>query len=174
MLESNRLNHPSHCRAFNLPRALLLLVSLLLLAACSLPGAAEPTPAPLVPTPGALSVANAWVRSVPVADGSSAAYLDILNGTDSDVRLVAAQTSAAGVTELHETTTTDSVLSMQHAPDGWTIPAGESLSLAPGGKHIMLMMLAAPLAEGNSITLALTFDNGTVQFVTAPVRTVEE
>jgi hypothetical protein len=38
-----------------------------------------------------------------------------------------------------------------------TLPAGERVALEPGGLHIMLMGLKAPLKKGETIELILTF-----------------
>ena len=50
------------------------------------------------------------------------------------------------------------------------IPAGETVSLEPGGFHIMLLDLAADLEVGNSIEVTLSFSNGYEETVTAEVR----
>jgi copper(I)-binding protein len=53
---------------------------------------------------------------------------------------------------------------------GIDIPAGGSVSLEPGGYHVMLLDLKAPLTEGETVSITLTFENaGTVE-VEAPVR----
>ena len=44
----------------------------------------------------------------------------------------------------------DGVMKMVHHPEGWEIPAGGTLELKPGGKHIMLIGLTAPLEAGRS------------------------
>lgn len=53
-------------------------------------------------------------------------------------RLVAASTDVAAAVEIHQTTTEDGVMSMQRL-DGLELPASESLVLAPGGLHLMLL-----------------------------------
>jgi copper(I)-binding protein len=59
---------------------------------------------------------------------------------------------------LHETVVTDGIASMPHAMS-IPVPAGESVELAPGGYHGMLMGLTATLAEGDSFPVTLTFQN---------------
>lgn len=153
------------------PGILLLVILLFTLSSCT--GMVMITPEAPAVTPGELTVVDAWARSVPVDDGKSAAYMTILNGLDTDVTLTGAQSSVAGMVQTHETFNRDGVMSMEHAPDGWLIPAGESLVLAPGGKHIMLMELTGALAEGEEIDLQLTFDNGDVQELVVPVRAMD-
>ncbi|NJL56929.1 copper chaperone PCu(A)C, partial [bacterium] len=44
--------------------------------------------------------------------------------------------------------------------DAITIPAGEMVTLEPGGYHIMLMGFDSPLVEGDSLRLTLVFAAG--------------
>jgi len=53
------------------------------------------------------------------------------------------------------------------------IPAGETLSLEPGGLHLMLIGLKEDLQPGGQVDLTLTFDDGAQTQVQAPVRKVE-
>ena len=54
------------------------------------------------------------------------------------------------------------------------LPAGKAVDLKPGGYHLMLMDLAHPLREGESIPVTLTFADRegrkTTQEINAPVR----
>jgi len=56
------------------------------------------------------------------------------------------------------------------AVEGIDLPAGETVSLKPGGYHIMLIDLVAPLEEGTTIDVELTFASGATGTVTVPVR----
>lgn len=47
---------------------------------------------------------------------------------------------------------------MRPLQSGLAIPAGSSVELKPGGTHIMLMGLEAPLPEGDSLRLTLRFE----------------
>jgi copper(I)-binding protein len=53
------------------------------------------------------------------------------------------------------------------------VPAGETVTLEPGGYHIMLLELAAPLEAGTTLEVTLTFEEGGEQVVTADVRDAE-
>jgi len=64
---------------------------------------------------------------------------------------------------------TDGVARMREMEGGLDIPAGQSVALNPGGKHIMLMGLTGPLVEGAEITLTLTFEKAGAIEVSAPV-----
>jgi copper(I)-binding protein len=50
------------------------------------------------------------------------------------------------------------------------IPANGSVTFEPGGYHIMLIGLAAPLMDGQKFDLNLGFLNGGVVKVTATVK----
>lgn len=128
------------------------------------------TAAPLPePEPGKLTIVNVRARPAPLAGGTGAVYLTVLNGLDTDVQLVSVSSPAANVVETHETVAENGVMKMIPLPDGYTVPAGEALELKPGGKHIMLIDVIQPLAPGDEISLTVNFDNGESIEITAPV-----
>lgn len=51
-----------------------------------------------------------------------------------------------------------------------TLPAGETVSLEPGGYHVMLLDLPGPLETGETFDLTLTFANAGEQVVSVEVR----
>jgi len=104
-------------------------------------------------------------------DTMSAAYLTLRNAGATAERLVSAATSAAEVAEIH-TSEMDSqgVMRMRPVTDGLEIPAGGSVTLEPGGYHIMLIQLKQALVPGETITLTLNFASGATLEVTAEVR----
>lgn len=51
-----------------------------------------------------------------------------------------------------------------------SVPAGETVSLEPGGLHLMMLDLAEPLEVGTTIELTLTFEQAGEVVVTAEVR----
>lgn len=152
---------------------LLLLVSLTL-AACDR-GAAPATPAtPATPAVSAalpaLVVTDVWVREptppAPVAGG----YLTLTNPGPQDRRLQAVATMAAERVEIHEMRMNDGMMQMRPLTDGLLIPAGETVTLAPGGIHLMLIAPSPGLTAGTSVPLTLQFADGPAQTVTAEVR----
>jgi hypothetical protein len=108
--------------------------------------------------PAGLTVAKAWARATPGGAKVGAGYLDIVNSTGADdVLLSAAAPVVAGKTEIHEMKHEDGIMKMRALADGLTIPAGRTVSLSPGGLHIMFLDLKAPLTAGQSFDLELTF-----------------
>jgi len=113
---------------------------------------------------------NAYARAAP-AGGTSAVYLDLVNDTADDVTLLSASTDAAGVVEIHRTEPgADGLSAMTPVEGGLDVAAGETVSLEPGGLHIMLLDLQRDLADGDTVTLELQFEGRDALTVQAPVR----
>jgi len=105
------------------------------------------------------------------AGAVSAAYMTIENQGNAADRLVSASTDAAGVVEIHTSEMDDQgVMRMRPVPDGLEIPANSSLTLEPGGYHLMLMDLQRDLNAGDTITLTLNFESGKQLTVDAEIR----
>jgi hypothetical protein len=73
--------------------------------------------------------------------------------------------------EFHEHSMAGMVMKMRPLA-GLAIPAEQTVALAPGGMHIMLVGLKAPLREGQSFVLTLTFAKAGPQMVTVMVGKV--
>ena len=119
---------------------------------------------------GGISVKEPFSRPAPSAGGNGGAFLTIVNGGQQADRLVSAQCPAAMMVELHETIDDAGVMRMRPQPDGFEIPAGGKVELKPGGKHIMLMNLKAPLKAGDTIDITLNFEKAGAVTVKVPVR----
>lgn len=105
---------------------------------------------------GGIEVIQSWARASAGAGKTGAVYLTLLNrGRDAD-RLVAVATPVARKAAIHETVTEGGVMKMRPL-DALPLPAHQSVKLAPGGVHVMLMGLAAPLEEGGRFPLTLRF-----------------
>jgi periplasmic copper chaperone A len=136
-------------------RLIVVAVILVSLTACTM---VIPEPA-LQPEPGKVTVVNAMARSSPMVGSNGAAYLTVLNGTETEDRLLSAESPAAGAVELHETVHDNGVMRMAQAENGFELPAGSSLELKPGGKHIMLIGLVNSLVAGETVSLTLRFEH---------------
>ena len=103
-------------------------------------------------------VEGAWVR-LPAAPGRpGAAYFHLRNGATAET-LVGVSTPAAIRSELHESMSAGGAMSM--APvKSVALGAGESVTFAPGGKHVMLYDLSPTLKAGDKVPLTLTFADG--------------
>ena len=145
-------------------------LALLALAGCSAPANTASSPVPDAPIASdSVVMTDAWVKSA--EEGMSAAFGELQNTGDQDVTIVSATSEASTMLELHETVANDAgELIMRPKEGGFVIPAGGTLSLAPGGNHIMLMDLVSPLTAGAEATFTLTFSDGSVFTFTAPVK----
>ncbi len=107
-------------------------------------------------TLGDLTIADAFSYATPARAG--AAYMTITNDGDSPDRLIGAEVDFAEA-QLHESSMdSGGVMRMQHLMDGIPVPAGETVTLARGGLHVMMMGLEAPLEPGDSFPLTLSFE----------------
>jgi len=126
------------------------------------------TPAHVQGKAGDLTIHHVWSRATPPGARSGAAYLVIDNAGNSDDTLTAVSTPAASGAMIHETAMTNGVMTMNHVM-ALAIPAGKSVTFAPGGLHIMLMGLGAPLKAATSYRLTLTFEKAGTVAVDVPV-----
>lgn len=94
-------------------------------------------------------------------------YVSLMNHGAAD-RLVAIASPAAKSAQLHRMVMDGDVMKME--PVGaLDLPAGAMLDMAPGGMHVMLMDLARPLKQGDTVELTLTFEKAGAVTVTVPV-----
>ncbi|MFY0991087.1 copper chaperone PCu(A)C [Halomonas sp. C05BenzN] len=119
-----------------------------------------------------LGVEEAQVRAVPPVSTTSAAFMVLHNGGEADLAVVDARSPAAEITELHNHVDVEGVMQMRRVPE-ISVPAGGSTELAPGGLHLMLIDLVAPLHEGDEIEITLVLDNDETLTLAAPVRRIE-
>ena len=97
---------------------------------------------------------RATIGSMP----SSAAYLSITNHGAMADRLLAVESGLARKTELHTMEVINGVMKMRQIDGGIAIPAGKTVQLAPGGLHVMLIRLKAPLNADESYRVTLVFE----------------
>jgi copper(I)-binding protein len=121
---------------------------------------------------GDLVISQAWSRATPGGAKIGAGYLTIENKGSSADRLVAISGAAAGKIEVHEMATTNGVMTMRRLEKGLTIDPGKTVTLAPGGYHLMMMDLKAPLKQGDKVPLTLEFEKAGKVAVTLDVQGV--
>ncbi len=117
---------------------------------------------------GDLVIERPWARASIGTSRPAAAYLTIRNEGEESDTLLAVRTPLSGKAEVHAMTNDSGVMRM--GPAGPVeIPAGGEVSLAPGGLHIMMMKLQAPLVKGKSIEVTLKFERAGEITITAPI-----
>ena len=120
---------------------------------------------------GPLTIEAPWARASAGAARAGAAYLRIVNAGARDDRLVGVSSPVAGRVELHTHTMRDGVMRMRRI-EAVPIPGGKSAELKPGGHHVMLIGLRAPLKEGETFPLTLIFDKAGTITVGAAVGSI--
>ena len=126
------------------------------LSACSKPSAA-------------VQIESARAQLSPIAGGSGAVYLTIRNTTPVADRLVSVDATVAKHVELHEVVKEGEMMRMVPHPEGFVVPAGGSVELTPGGKHIMLFDALSADEAGANVKLTLHFEKAGALAVSAPV-----
>lgn len=121
------------------------------------------------PTVPRVEVHHSWAR---IADSgaTSGAYMEIANNDTVAITLVGVTTTDAGAAEVHESMQQDGMAHMMPRT-ALRIPAGDVVTMAPGGLHVMLIDLRRALVIGDSVRLRLRFSDSTSVAVTAPVQT---
>jgi copper(I)-binding protein len=130
-------------------------VACLALGAIALLGAIGPA-ASETRRPEPITVREAWAR--PAAAGASAGYLTLRNAGPRPDRLIGAASPWVDRVELQSITTTGAVMRMRPVGGGLEIGPARTLTLAPGGYHLMLLGLKRPLAPGDHLPMTLRFE----------------
>lgn len=119
---------------------------------------------------GHLVVEQAWIREAPPGAMMHAGYAVLRNDGDVAIDVSAVQSKGFGDVSIHETVLVNGISKM-HELKGLQIASASSVTLMPGGKHLMLMDATAPVVLGLSIEITLILGDG--KKVTAPfmVRT---
>jgi len=114
------------------------------------------------PQAATLHVHQAWSRPTVAAVPVGVVYMDLDNQGSTTERLLSASSEVAGRVELHESIMDGEMMRMRpiQAVD---IAPTSTTQLKPGGLHLMLMGLKAPLVQGQTFPLSLVFEQtGTV------------
>ena len=104
----------------------------------------------------AVQVEGAWARASVQGQKATGAFMRLT--AQDGARLVRAESPAAGVTEVHEMKMEGDIMKMRAIP-ALDLPAGKTVELKPGGYHVMLMDLKAPLAKGSNVPVTLVFQD---------------
>lgn len=116
-----------------------------------------------------LDIHEPWVVLAPPGAHATAAFMELRNASEAPVNVAEADAPGFETVELHRSFNEDGMHRMVRQ-DRIEVPAGESVSLAPGGLHIMLIGPEQAPTEGQRIPIELRFDDGSTQTVDAMVR----
>jgi len=119
---------------------------------------------------GSIKIENAYVRATAPGQPAAGAFMKIENSGTAD-QLVSASSPAAGEVQLHQMSMEGNVMKMGQVKD-IAVPANGSVDLKPGGYHIMLMNIKAPLKVGETVPVKLKFAKAGEVEVKLPVNAV--
>jgi len=105
-----------------------------------------------------IDIYDPYARSATPMAKTGAVFMMIHNTGNSADRLIGVTTPAAKMAQLHTHRDQGGVMKMVHVEEGFAVPAGETVFLERGGKHVMLMGLSEPFEQGKTIPLTLVFE----------------
>ena len=157
------------------------------LAALALTGAfllpAIPPGAAMDAAPGAMDAAGsatvgdivieaAWTRQSPPGARAGGGYARITNTGDEPDALIGGSAPFSERLEVHEMSVTDGVMRMAELENGLTIAPGGTVTLEPGGLHLMFIGLTEPPVAGASVAVTLEFERAGVVTLDLPVAPI--
>ncbi|RQO81034.1 copper chaperone PCu(A)C [Acidovorax sp. FJL06] len=104
----------------------------------------------------AVKVEGAWARASVQGQKATGAFMRLT--AQDGARLVRVESPAAGLAEVHEMKMEGDIMKMRALP-ALDLPAGKTVELKPGGYHVMLLDLKAPLAKDSAVPLTLVFQD---------------
>jgi copper(I)-binding protein len=113
---------------------------------------------------GSMHIDSPWTRATPKGASSGAGYLTVTNNGTTPDRLSCASSEAAGACQIHSMTMENGVMKMRPVEGGLEIKPGESVTLKPGGNHVMFVDLKYPFEPGKAVETTLQFEKaGTIK-----------
>lgn len=123
-------------------------------------------------THGDLTLYHPWTRATAPGAPVGGGFVIVRNDGDKADALLGGEADFATRVEIHQSVTDDGLMKMRKLESGLEIPAGETVTLQPGGYHIMIVGLSQRLVEGEQVPVTLNFREAgpvTVEFkVQAP------
>jgi copper(I)-binding protein len=105
-----------------------------------------------------VSVSDAFALATVTGQPNGAVYFTVV-ATDADtLERVDVPEAIADHAEMHDTlSTADGAMTMREMASGVELEPGTAVTFTPGGKHVMLVDLAKPLAVGETFDVTLEF-----------------
>ena len=121
---------------------------------------------------GSLDVTQPWARATPKGASTGAAYMTVTNTGSKAARLSCVSTIAAATCQIHEMAMSNGVMRMRPVEGGLEVKPGQTVTLKPGGYHMMLEGLRAPLKAGETVEATLTSSDGASAKVEFPIAAI--
>ncbi len=122
---------------------------------------------------GKLHIQDPWVRAAPPTIKVLAAYFTLTNKEDTPRKITRVSSPVFERVEIHRSVMQGDMAHMVQQKE-LAIPPHGTVTLKPGGFHLMLMGAIRPLHRGDSVPITLSFQNGEEVNINAPVRSGRE
>ena len=147
----------------------IIAIFAVLFATMTVTGCSTPTPTPAPTEQTGIIIEDVWVRASEYsakAGGMTGVFAKITNRGDKTITLIGGTTDAAKMVQTHEVVDG----TMQEKKGGIEIHVGQTVTLQPGGLHIMLMNLTSPIVVGDKIHFTFKFDKADSQTFTLTAK----
>jgi len=121
---------------------------------------------------GPIQITAPWARATPKGANSGAAYMTITNTGKTPDKVSCVSSDASAECQIHTMTMDNGVMQMRPVEGGLEIKPGETVTLKPGGFHMMLVNLKHPLEQGSMVKATLKFDAAGTVDVDYPVAAI--
>lgn len=115
-----------------------------------------------------LALSDFWVRAMPPTQHMTAGYGEVRNVGESPVVISGGRTSFSDAIELHESVRDGDSVRMIPIRE-ITLGPGDTLTLTPGGAHLMITGVKRMPTPGTTVTICLQFDGDEAVCTEAPV-----
>lgn len=118
----------------------------------------------------ALKLVQGWVRAAPPGAEELSVYMELSNPGKQPLTLTGLSSSVSGQAMLMNTTEDAAGRESMQMAESWTIPAGGTLRVLPGSRHLMLRQLKRQPQPGETVKVVLRFSDGSMLPLKLPVR----
>jgi len=121
---------------------------------------------------GSIHIAQPWARATPKGTSSGAGYMTVTNNGTTPDRMTCVSSDAAAQCQVHSMSMEGGVMKMRPAEGGLEIKPGETVTLKPGGLHVMFVDLKHALEQGKTVEAKLKFDKAGTVDVAYPIAAI--
>ena len=121
---------------------------------------------------GTIHITQPWARATPKGASSGAAYMTITNNGTAPDRVSCVSSDLSAHCQIHTISMENGVMKMRPVEGGLEIKPGETVTLKPGGIHVMLTDLKQPLAPSKMVGATLQFEKAGTVKVEFPIAAI--
>ncbi len=121
---------------------------------------------------GSMHISQPWARATPKGAAAGAGYMTITNKGTAPDRLSCVSDDASAQCQIHSMTMEGGVMKMRPVEGGLEIKPGETVTLHPGGYHVMFVDLKHPLEQGQTVKVTLKFEHAGTVDVAYPIAAI--